>query len=298
MEKKLFLVLALVGLSCGFVFGDIESGIVGYWDFEGDLLDSSGGGHDGTAYGGAGFVGGYIGQGLYLDGVDDYVSIDSTEALRPGRNFTFTMWLQPKTMGLSKIIFAHGDDGGWNDGYMLYGSLFGEVIFEARNDSGNQSVSTEDRMILNRWHHIACSYDGETVRIYLDAVESANTGASGDVVYMEGDDNHVYIGKSSPTDIPDGNYKFNGVIDDLRFYERVLSPEDIIEFCDMDGDGVPDNADNCPSTYNPDQKDSDDDGFGDACEYIIVDKSGEEDFTTIQDAINAAVNHKTVIVMP
>ena len=36
---------------------------------------------------------------------------------------------------------------------------------------------------------------------------------------------------------------------------------------DSDGDGVPDGEDNCPHTYNPDQADSDNDGVGDACEY-------------------------------
>jgi len=35
---------------------------------------------------------------------------------------------------------------------------------------------------------------------------------------------------------------------------------------DIDGDGVPNQSDNCPSVYNPDQKDGDGDGFGDACD--------------------------------
>jgi predicted outer membrane repeat protein len=36
-------------------------------------------------------------------------------------------------------------------------------------------------------------------------------------------------------------------------------------FNDTDGDGVPDNIDNCPTVYNPDQLDSNGDGYGDAC---------------------------------
>ncbi|HYC21171.1 MAG TPA: thrombospondin type 3 repeat-containing protein [Candidatus Bathyarchaeia archaeon] len=38
---------------------------------------------------------------------------------------------------------------------------------------------------------------------------------------------------------------------------------------DRDGDGVPDDVDNCPTVYNPDQMDTDGDGIGDACDTCI-----------------------------
>jgi len=38
---------------------------------------------------------------------------------------------------------------------------------------------------------------------------------------------------------------------------------------DTDGDGIPDNVDNCPAVFNPDQEDTDGDGVGDACVFVI-----------------------------
>ena len=44
---------------------------------------------------------------------------------------------------------------------------------------------------------------------------------------------------------------------------------------DKDGDGIPDMSDNCPATSNPDQKDTDGDGIGDACNDAL-DQDGDE----------------------
>jgi PA domain/Thrombospondin type 3 repeat len=45
---------------------------------------------------------------------------------------------------------------------------------------------------------------------------------------------------------------------------------DIGWFPDLDLDGVPDDQDNCPNVYNPDQADTNHNGIGDACERFIT----------------------------
>lgn len=62
---------------------------------------------------------------------------------------------------------------------------------------------------------------------------------------------------------------------------------------DLDCDGIPDSADNCPRTYNPDQADSDGDGLGDACTSIHCVSSSAQ----FQQALDQAVlNSKNDII--
>ena len=57
----------------------------------------------------------------------------------------------------------------------------------------------------------------------------------------------------------------------LRVFNANESDEAFISFIfDSDTDGIPDNIDNCPNTYNPDQEDADKNGVGDECEFTFV----------------------------
>jgi DNA/RNA endonuclease G (NUC1) len=49
-------------------------------------------------------------------------------------------------------------------------------------------------------------------------------------------------------------------------YSNVVTASITVNDTDNDHDGVPDSIDNCPTTYNPDQRDTDHDGIGDACD--------------------------------
>lgn len=57
-----------------------------------------------------------------------------------------------------------------------------------------------------------------------------------------------------------GNESDNSATDSGAIYVFVQPP------ADYDGDGVPDESDNCPLIANPDQADADGDGVGDACD--------------------------------
>ena len=81
----------------------------------------------------------------------------------------------------------------------------------------------------------------------------------------------------SPTDLHASNPVLSGagvavagVTTDIDGEERSDPPsigaDEFTVVGDMDNDGIADDVDNCPETYNPDQSDSDGNGLGDACD--------------------------------
>jgi hypothetical protein len=63
---------------------------------------------------------------------------------------------------------------------------------------------------------------------------------------------------------------------------------------DTDDDGVPDDADNCPTTPNTDQADADDDGTGDLCEVVYALPAGKK--LLVKDKENRPDTRKLVLL--
>ncbi len=76
---------------------------------------------------------------------------------------------------------------------------------------------------LDVWTHMAGTFDGDAVRLFVDGEEAAeNVAPQGGI---EWDDNPVVMGG----DIDSGELQttFTGALDDVRFYDRVLEPAEI-----------------------------------------------------------------------
>jgi hypothetical protein len=74
---------------------------------------------------------------------------------------------------------------------------------------------------VGRWHHIAASFDGVTKRLYLDGIEVASAAA----LETRYDDSSVTLGCDRNVGVED--HHFDGLLDDVRVYDRVLTPIEI-----------------------------------------------------------------------
>jgi hypothetical protein len=180
------------------------------------VLDWSGHGHHGTLIGDPQWVVGYDGGALDLDGSGDYVNFTSTSDLPAGASpRTMTGWGRTNSVASGwRWIAAYGSAGtdlatfiGMN-GTDLYGGGYGDDVLL----SGFWEVSV--------WHHISLTYDGTRAILYADGAQVASEAKSWNTTL-----GRAHIGRQ----VNDAAEFWNGQVDDVRIYNRVLSAEEIAD---------------------------------------------------------------------
>lgn len=207
------------------VFG---SNLMGFWQFNeaagtvsGATSDISGQGNHGTLNNFAapnGIVGsGRFGNALRLDGTNDYVSRGST-ALPTGNIATAEAWIYP-------MAYA---DATYN-GIVSWGSrsCTGLAAALSIQNNGRPSMATwcndfvpptAAAATLNAWNHIAVVLSGTSVTLYMNGQPVSGTLTNTPNIQT----GNLSIGA---LDYP-GRY-FNGLIDEVRIYNRALSASEI-----------------------------------------------------------------------
>jgi len=180
--------------------------------------DSSFYNNHGTIYG-ATWTDGKFGKALSFDGVDDYVKINS---LTPIQNtsinkFTFVAWVKYiSDTGTVQQIF----EGRTSTGEIYIEGDFPTLNFVITDDSGTEhEISTSLTGGLKVWYHIVGTYDGNVQRLFINGEEVASASWSNTFTITTG----ISLGKDYEADVQ----YFNGIIDEVRIYNRALSEEEI-----------------------------------------------------------------------
>ncbi|HEY0771348.1 MAG TPA: LamG domain-containing protein, partial [Sphingobacteriaceae bacterium] len=225
------------------------SGLISWYYGEGNANDSFGV-NNGILRNGATATGtGSAGHGLAFgfDGVDDYVEIPDSSSLKPQQisveawvKFTSLNSTNPSAPGLQYIVFKKNRRADHFEGYSL--SKFRDtngverIGFTIASAGGNQisarstSPVTVNANIRNQFYHLVGTYDGSTVRLYvngeLEGIQAANFA-------LDYDTRPLFIGGSGES----FNGRMQGVIDEVGIYNRAVTANEVRRIFESGGAG-------------------------------------------------------------
>ncbi len=164
---------------------------------------------------------GKYGNALSFDGVNDFVSVADNATLDVAGTGTIEAWVR-----LNAINWWHGVIAKGNSNSSAVHNYGIEITYTNRvrcilgNGAAYQEFDSTTTIAANQFRHLACTWNGTTLSLYIDGVLNNSTGQT---ITPAGNTSLLYIGQFG------GNAdRLNGTIDEVRIYNRALSQADIL----------------------------------------------------------------------
>lgn len=204
----------------------IEEGLIVYFPFKGNALDEGKNHYTGTVKRAklCSDRNGVENNAYCFNGSDNYIQIDNVKELDKIEAITVCAWINPQSYTIEnwaswvskpvrenfsqfRIGFGREPDKLW--GLTLYDSTWTEYY-------ANNNIP------LNKWSYVVFILDAKTktAKAYLNGKE---VGSLQNVKKIPDSQSPLYIGYQA-----DDRTMFDGMIDEVRIYNRVLKPEEII----------------------------------------------------------------------
>ena len=169
---------------------------------------------------GRNFTDGKFSKALLFDGKNDWINVTNASGLNIiGNSITMEAWVYPITMTTNKAGVFRKNRGG-PDGGFIFDIDTDDGLRMVLNVSGTQTLLTTAGIPQNNvWSHVAGTYDGTTMRLYLNGVQVASQASSGSIGVS---DENLIIGNDPTLVSP-----FNGTIDEVAIWNVSLSSDEI-----------------------------------------------------------------------
>ncbi|MEU6428664.1 LamG-like jellyroll fold domain-containing protein [Microbispora sp. NPDC046973] len=162
---------------------------------------------------------GKYGKALSFNGTSSWVTVQDAASLRLTTGMTLSAWVNPATVTdwrsvLAKELSTEGVS------YTLYASNgAGPAGWVQTSPEDFSTVSGTSPLPVNTWSHLALTYDGTALRMFVNGQQVAQKASSGSL-YDDG--SPLHIGGNDAW----GEF-FSGLIDEVRIYNRAQSAAEI-----------------------------------------------------------------------
>jgi len=213
----------ITGDVCSFTTGKL----VGWWKFDetegSNASDSSSSDNVGKLSGNPQWrpSAGKVGGALEFDGVDDFVDCGNDASLDITEQITLAAWVKTNDAGDSQFnpYVTKGDRT-----YGLKQHSQNTLEFVIYDGTWRVTHYPVDGSFNGVWHHLAGTYDGGKLKLYIDGTLEVTTAHAGSIASSAANLNIATNSEES------GRF-YNGAIDDVRIYNYALSEKEIEMLC-------------------------------------------------------------------
>lgn len=213
--------------------------LVGHWTFDDPTFADASGSQNGGTGAGVSTVGGRRGNAAAFNGASSTIDVGSAVIDNLERSdFTIAVWFKASGPGFRRMVTKgnFGDTPGYLLNYNGGGITFGIGSHGVKDHAA--IVNTPAIYGDDAWHHVAAVAERKnmTLTVYVDGAPVPLTSgfcgkAMGTKVSIQG---CPYLAASSNDPLTIGSYRgaaelFSGALDDLRIYDRALTPGEILD---------------------------------------------------------------------
>lgn len=170
-------------------------------------------------------VNGRFGNAALFDGTSNVLQQNNFTAFDTTRPLSVTLaaWVYPRNFNSYNPIVTQNNSI-TNAGYWLNLSSNGTIRFVVGSGSSHQDISTNTAIPLKQWTHVAATYDGSIVKLYINGVSLTSAPYTGGMIVPN------TILRIGSDDSPNGF--LNGRLDNVTVYNRALSDQEILDVMD------------------------------------------------------------------
>ncbi|MHC4489789.1 MAG: LamG domain-containing protein, partial [Planctomycetota bacterium] len=194
--------------------------------------DSSGNGHDGTLNGDPKWVPGQINGALDFGGDDDYVIDDDAGEYMNGLSaLTVALWIKSDVTGTDSGFIIFEAPSGVDDRDIRYdadggGGDLNLIKYGITSTGGNPEDESSRNVQTTDWQHIAMVWSsGNQLELYINGVLDTPTEIAAAATGTLTGYDMVMVGKGGKDE--SATEGWDGLVDDVRIYGRVLTAEEI-----------------------------------------------------------------------